>query len=149
MSASFFVCLCVSNNPDLDGRLRSFELVGGTALDVLKKSRDLVHLGWSLASAPLYGNFKPNQQPYRTLVLTKEQSSAVDAESLTLIENAVRFYESSPAVRAPGEQQDAVERDFRYVDYMLMEETFKACGILLLRQAHCAEEVDLRTDCSL
>lgn len=91
----------------------------------------MVHAGWRLAANPLYGNLKPNQQPYRTLVLTKGENSGVDFESLGLIESAIERYESSHALRFPGELPEAVDKDFRYIDYMLMEETFKISGVLI------------------
>lgn len=91
----------------------------------------MIHVGWRLIANPLYGNLKPNQQPYRTLVLAKGESSAVDFESLQLIENAIRYYESSHALRLPGSLPEETDKDFRYIDYMLMEETFRAGGILI------------------
>lgn len=44
-------------------------LVRDDARAVLICARDLVHKGWRLANHPLYGNFRPHQQPYRSLVL--------------------------------------------------------------------------------
>lgn len=91
----------------------------------------MIHAGWRLTANPLYGNLKPNQQPYRTLVLTKDENSCVDFESLELIESAIGRYESSHALRLPGELPEDVDKDFRYIDYMLMEETFKIRGVLI------------------
>jgi len=142
MLSSFCVFLCISNNPDLDGRVGSLEIIRGGALAVLKKGRDMIHAGCLLVSAPLYGNFKPNQQPYRTLVLAKDRSCRVDTESLHLIENAIQFYESSHVLRLPGELPEEMDKDFRYADYMLMEEAFKSCGIFLLPLIRRAWEVE-------
>lgn len=97
----------------------------------MKKGRDLVHTGWLLVANPLYGNFKPNQQPYRTLVLTEGKAFRVDCESLELIENAINYYQNSHVLRLPGSLPEEVDKDFRYIDYMLMEETFKISGMLL------------------
>lgn len=44
-------------------------LLDDSARAVLICARDLVHKGWRLANHPLYGNFRPHQQPYRSLVL--------------------------------------------------------------------------------
>lgn len=106
----------------------------------MKKGRDMVHVGWRLIASPLYGNLKPNQQPYRTLVLTKGESSAVDFESLQFIENAIRYYESSHVLRLPGSLPEETDKDFRYIDYMLMEETFRAGGMLIRPLTRCARK---------
>lgn len=99
----------------------------------------MIHTGWRLAANPLYGNLKPNQQPYRTLVLTRCEAGGVDLESLELIESAVRIYEDSPVLRRPGELPRGVARDFRYIDYTLMEETLKMGGLLLSQLTRYAE----------
>ena len=89
-----------------------------------------MHTGWELLSNPLYGNFKPNQQPYRTLVLRKGQSSAADMESLSLIESAMGIYRNAPVVRLPEDMPEDTGGDFRYLDFKLMEETFRTYGLL-------------------
>lgn len=100
-------------------------------MDVLKKGRDMIHTGWRLVGNPLYGNLKPNQQPYRTLVLTKEESSSVDLESLELIESAISFHEKSHVLALPCSLPREVDKDLRYIDYMLMEGTLKSSGVLV------------------
>ena len=92
---------------------------------------------------PLYGNFKPNQQPYRTLVLHRPDNGAVDMESLSLIESAITFYGASPVRRLPGELPPETDADFRYLDFVLMEDTFRACGLLTSAIERKAKEVGL------
>ena len=133
MSVSSCVFLCITNNPDLSNCISDFELIEGTALDVMTRARDLVHMGWLLAANPLYGNFKPNQQPYRTLVLHKDkktQNSSADIESLKLLDDAMAIYRTSPVIRKPFELPADIDKDFRYLDFVLMEETFRQTGIL-------------------
>lgn len=110
------------------------EILNGDPMSVLQKGRDMVHEGWELVANPLYGNFKPNQQPYRTLLLKKSAkhgASAVHLESLDLIEGAINVYRSSPALRKPGELPESIDGDFRYLDCLLLEETFRQCGMLV------------------
>lgn len=116
-----------------------------TSLDVLKKGRALVHEGWELLASPFYGNFKPNQQPYRTLVLRKNNGGnggLPDAQSLSLIEDSVRFYENSHWIMPPGRLAVNIEKDFRYMDMMLLEETFRQYGLLTSPVKSYAEVVD-------
>jgi hypothetical protein len=127
---------CISNNPDLRECVSKIEIVNGSALSVLIRGRDMIHLGYELAASPLYGNFKPNQQPYRTLVLksgrdiSHASAASTHAESLNLIEEAINIYSREKIIRAPGELPDSIDKDFRYVDFALMKETFCQCGLL-------------------
>ncbi len=133
MVLSVFPYICISNNPDLVNSVNQLEIVDGTALAVLTIGRDLIHLGWELVANPLYGNFKPNQQPYRTIVLKKNNSTdsaATHFDSLNLIEEAINIYRSSHILRIPGELRERIDKDFRYLDFSLMEETFCQCGLL-------------------
>ncbi|MFR5879342.1 MAG: GrdX family protein [Cloacibacillus evryensis] len=95
--------VCISNNPNLKGHVQSLDYLDGGALDVLYAGRDLIHLGWELLANPLYGNFKPNQQPYRSLILKRiVPGRRYRPQSLDLIENAIRVFESSRSLCAPA-----------------------------------------------
>ncbi len=133
MSTSSVNYVCITNNPDLVPCLYTSELIEGTAVDVLKKARDMIHFGWKLTANPLYGNFKPNQQPYRTLVLSKAKngsSDAADFESLKLLDDAMSVYDSAPVIRHPGELPENIDKDFRYLDFVLMHETFMQTDLI-------------------
>ncbi|MCE5202257.1 MAG: GrdX family protein [Synergistaceae bacterium] len=133
MVLSSFSYSCISNNPGLTGCVSHLELVDGSVLAVLTVSRDKIHSGWRLASNPFYGNFKPNQQPYRTLVLYRDRCAdkvSVEFGSLKLIEDAMAAYSNSAVLRLPGEFSERIDGDFRYIDFTLMEETFRQCGML-------------------
>lgn len=54
---------------------------------VYTAARDLVHIGWRLVNHPLSSSIKPNQSPYKTLILAKE--SSVDCQSLMAVEAAI------------------------------------------------------------
>ncbi len=127
-----FSYICLTNNPAMKDHVTSVELIRSSSLDVLKRARSLVHDGWELLSSPFYGNFKPNQQPYRTLLLRKRNvvgDASYDIQSISLIEDAVRFYESSHKIMSTGELDENIEKDFRYLDIVLMEETFRQYGV--------------------
>jgi len=133
MALFFSSYFCITNNPDLIECISQIEIVNGPPLAVLIRGRDLIHTGCELVSSPLYGNFKPNQQPYRTLVLNntgKGMHAATNIESLNLIEEAIGIYSRSLINRIPGELPYPIEKDFRYVDFALMKETFCQCGLL-------------------
>jgi hypothetical protein len=92
----------------------------GTLMDVLIKSRDLIHLGHTLLTHPLMGSIKPNQTPYKTVALSLKSSKEVDMDSLEYIEKSissvVKFLEMKPLREWP----ESVLKDFRLIDYDLI-----------------------------
>ncbi|GAV26039.1 hypothetical protein ciss_19720 [Carboxydothermus islandicus] len=80
--------LVITNNPKVKDYIQRFNLeprftivwVEGYTEDVLAKVRDLCHSGHKLLTHPLTGSIKPNQTPYKTVVLEKlEQESDYDS----------------------------------------------------------------------
>lgn len=97
---------------------------------MLVAARDLIHKGYILLTHPLYGNFLPNQQPYRTLILSAPgQETAVDQNSLNLIEQALAVFRSYEGRRVlPGERRESIERDYAAIDADLMQESLRQYG---------------------
>ena len=61
------------------------EYIDGSAMDVLKKVRDNIHLGHKLLTHPLMSSVKPNETPYRTACLSLKKEN-LDIQSLEIIE---------------------------------------------------------------
>jgi hypothetical protein len=122
----------VTNNPEFKSKVKDITFIDGSAWEVLVKSRDAVHLGGKLLNHPLYGNFRPYQQPYRSLVLQKNSNvSSVDLYSLGLMENALEVYRScGDRILLPGMLAEEAERDCRYLDYQLVKHTLSQYGEL-------------------
>ncbi|HCL79967.1 MAG TPA: GrdX protein [Synergistaceae bacterium] len=122
--------LLVTNNPQLCPVVRSCVFVEGTTLDVLLRVRDHVHLGWRLLTHPLYGNLRPHQHLYRSILLERQEGS-VDLESLDYMESALRIYtaESRRIMSADGIPEEHRE-DFAFVDYELIKESLLQYGMV-------------------
>lgn len=109
----------------------------GQARAVLTAARELIHQGWVLLGHPLYGNYRPNQQPYRSLLLEfnpQSVSSAdgverinVDEMSLHLIEEALTVYRDC-RVLSPDEAPPVMRRDCSCLDLELMRQTLIQSG---------------------
>ena len=63
--------LIVTNNPKVLENVNDIEvnMLEDTYVGTLKKCRDLIHKGYELLSQPLYGSVKPNETPYRTVIM--------------------------------------------------------------------------------
>ena len=107
--------------------------VQGSLMDVLVQARDQVHNGAVLLTHPLYGSVKPNETPYRSLLLGRKRvrdektdgekvnvsGSMPDAESVRLIGNAI-----STARKFTDKKEITDPRlldDFQVVDLSLLE----------------------------
>ncbi|NLB83237.1 MAG: GrdX protein [Synergistaceae bacterium] len=97
-------------------------------MDVLRAARDRVHGGWVVLSSPLYGNLRPHQHPYRSILIeeSENQSEAVDLLSLELIENALLIYTSQEfCILSPENMAEEIREDFACIDMELMKETLE------------------------
>ena len=91
----------ISNNVDIEDLVPSafslFLLPGASAEDVLTAARDRIHLGAKLLAHPMAGRLRPNETPYRTVVL-EETEGLLDLSSFEIIEYCLaeeKKYESS------------------------------------------------------
>lgn len=86
--------------------------------DMLNKVRDLVHVGHKLLTHPIVSSIKPDEMPYKTVLLT-EKEDAVDIESLSLIDSAIEitsYFKDKPK----RELTPQIDYDFRLIDYNLI-----------------------------
>ncbi|PSW20642.1 GrdX [Photobacterium sanctipauli] len=106
--------------------------------DVLKLTRNKVHLGAKLISHPLAGSVKPHETPYRSIVILNQQQG-LDMESLNTIEQAIERYQilckpnpkhirltASEIHRQYPEKQNS---DFQFIDLQLVKSSLSALGI--------------------
>jgi len=81
----------ITNNPLVAATWPgSVEWVSGSVKDVFRCVRDYVHAGHVLLTHPLSGSVKPNESPYKSVIITDYPASAmVDLDSLRIIEGAM------------------------------------------------------------
>ena len=103
---------------------------------VLTGSRDFIHAGWRLLHHPLYGNYRPIQQPYRSVILSapavnpsESPNYPVDLESLHLIEEALLVYASAPALHLEKVPL-ALKEPCALLDCELLLPTLEQAGVI-------------------
>ena len=117
--------LIITNNPLVNACLGDYyELdFDGTRTyrDVLIKVRDLVYSGHGLYTHPISGSVKPNETPYRSVVVSKS-IKPFDAAESELVSSSVQTYDKfTPRNRVLTEK---MVEDFQLIDYTLL------CGAL-------------------
>lgn len=107
--------LLISNNPKIIEELatsRALEVlpIQGKHGEVLLVVRDKIHLGHKLLSHPLSGSVKPNQTPYKSVLISKKKGQ-LDLDGLAIIEQALETYKKF-GVQGKNWYDDMKESDF-------------------------------------
>ena len=89
--------------------------------DILVRVRDLVYAGHRLYTHPISGSVKPNETPYRSVVVSRAVYP-MDMEQLQLAGSSLATFDKfTPRKRVIT---DAMREDFQLIDYTLL------CGAL-------------------
>lgn len=94
--------------------------------DILKEARDRIHQGYRLLTHPLSGSVKPNETPYKSMLMSSTKGR-MDPASLRLIENAIQ---ACGKFRFKGDQfQSDVYEDFQMIDLTLLESGMSSADV--------------------
>ncbi len=114
--------LIITNNPSVWESYNSkfcTEFVEGAYIDVLVKVRNKIHEGSQLITHPLMGSVKPNETPYRSIIL--QNGSNTDMQSVEIIESSIESCLRFQKDRPTPNWSDKVLKDFQFVDIRLFE----------------------------
>lgn len=123
--------IIITNNPDVVEKFQDMFkmelLVEKTYMDVLYYTRDLIHKGHELLTHPLSGSVKPNETPYKSIIVSAKIGE-LDGSGLTIIEEsiqtALKFIENK---KTPNWTERVLD-DFRVIDLSLMENVIDRLG---------------------
>jgi len=87
-------------------------------VEILRFARDLIHIGHILLTHPMAGSIKPNETPYKSIMLSKDKQG-LDLQSVKIIEESIQVCEKFILTRRSYEQE--VLADFQHVDCSLIE----------------------------
>lgn len=91
-------------------------------LDVLLAARDYIHKGYLLLTHPLAGSVKPNQTPFKSVILSEESlEGAEEFRDLAMIEESIEAYYKFMKNRPLPKWTETTAEDFRTIDLSLME----------------------------
>lgn len=116
----------VSNNPmclaKYGGRVSVELLENGSYLEVLLKVRDYLHKGWKLETHPMTGSLKPNQTPFKSIMISNhplDQDEFYNQEMI--IENGIEACRKFLSIRKTPDWPESLLEDFQIVDLSLIE----------------------------
>lgn len=88
-------------------------------LDILKLVRDKIHLGHKLLTHPLSGSVKPNETPYKSIIISKGKGN-LDESGLGIIEESIKTTEKFLNNKETPNWTEKVLNDFRTIDLSLI-----------------------------
>ena len=106
--------MIITNNSlvcDKFNKSRSVVFVDGGYMDVLRNVRDRIHKGSKLISHPLMGSVKPNETPYRTIIIRNSEEN-LDIDSLSIIEDSSKSMKSPFLVETSLSTENSVSMHF-------------------------------------
>lgn len=116
--------IIITNNPKVEIEFFDRENVEyvpeADQTEILRRARDLVHLGARLIIHPMAGRIKPHETPYKSVFLEAEQG-VLDITSLTIIEDSIaetnKFLEGT--YRKKYDEQ--LLPDLQFIDLQLLK----------------------------
>ena len=114
----------VTNNPlvrDCLGDWYEIDYREVTFREILVIVRDMVHMGHELYTHPIAGSVKPNETPYKSIVVDKAPGE-FSMEACNLMSNALITFDKFKPLNVV--YSDYHHQDFQLIDYTLL------CGAL-------------------
>ncbi len=120
----------VTNNPMVAKAqwkgMKTDYLENGTYPEVLNRVREYTHRHYSIVTHPLAGSIKPNQIPYRSVVVSDKPFDEEEYfQSCILIENCIETYNKFMACRPMPNWPEHFYKDFQLADFSLFRGAVK------------------------
>lgn len=121
MSMSEEIVLVTNNDRFLSREDGNYSLMyeDNTYMDVLQSVRDRVHSNYRILTHPMAGSLKPNQTPYKSVILIKGET--IDFRSLEMIESAIASAEKFMKFRKLPDWTEKCLKDFKTLDLSFIE----------------------------
>lgn len=113
---------------DRFNKFMNINFIDGDYIDVLYAARDEIHKGKKLISHPLMGSIKPNETPYRSIIINNRVEE-LDINSLSIIEDSIERYKSFTKNKPFSCLSEKALEDLRFVDLKLIESALYSLNI--------------------
>ena len=88
-------------------------------ISILEMVRNKVHEGYGLLTHPLSGSIKPNETPYKSILLSSEKAN-LDESGLMILEESILTARKFLNDKATPKWTESILDDFRVIDYSLI-----------------------------
>ncbi len=91
-----------------------------TYFDVLEYVRNKVHDGHELLTHPLSGSVKPNETPFKSVIISNKKE-VLDFNSLKIIEDSIATYKKFVSIKPTFDWPESILDDFMVIDLSLID----------------------------
>lgn len=123
----------ITNNIDLYNKMKTKERLNiifdekYTYGDILEITKKKLQEGFALATHPLCGSIKPNETPYRSILIN--ETKEIDMNGIIILDEAIETYKKFQNNLKTPLWIDRVLVDFRTIDCNIMTQTIEKIGI--------------------
>ena len=115
----------ITNNPMASAKYPELAEFHDTSAElVLIFCRDAVHKGAVLINHPLSGGIAPNQNPYKSLIVSLKNQQT-DFMSVKLIENALEAINKT-GIKKSAQYDSSILEDFQIIDLDILDSAMNA-----------------------
>lgn len=95
--------------------------------EILEFVRDKIHEGYQLLTHPLSGSVKPNETPFKTIMISKEKGE-LDNRGLSITEESILTARKFMTDKGTPNWTESVLDDFKVIDLSLIENVIDKLG---------------------
>lgn len=88
--------------------------------NILEITRSKIHEGYKLLTHPLSGSIKPNETPFKTIIISKAKEQ-LDYQSLEMIEESIIVFNKFNTNKETPKWTEKILDDFRVIDFSLID----------------------------
>ncbi len=96
-------------------------------IDMLEFVRNRVHEGYELLTHPLSGSVKPNETPYKTIMMSNKKGQ-LDSSGLSIVEESILTAKKFMTDKPTPDWTEGILDDFRVIDLSLIENAIDKLG---------------------
>lgn len=114
--------LITNNKLVYDEYKDKFEVIYNSDFDylsILEMVRNKIHEGYQLLTHPLSGSIKPNETPYKSILISNNKS-VLDVSGLMIVEESILTAKKFLNNKKTPDWTEKVLDDFRVIDYSLI-----------------------------
>ena len=123
--------IIITNNPYVNEKYKdTMEIMYKDELnylEILEFLRDKIHAGHQLLTHPLSGSVKPNETPYKTIMISKEKGE-LDQSGILIVEESIATAKKFQTNKPTPDWVESVLDDFRVIDLSLIENVIDKLG---------------------
>lgn len=115
-------CIIVTNNDRVAEKYKDImkiELLDSYE-EVLIKARDLVYDRHRLLTHPQAGSLKPNQTPYRSIIVYPSGNSS-NMDDVMMIEKAIETFNKFREIKETPKYEEKIANDYKTIDLSMID----------------------------